>query len=294
MTWLVTALGATVVLFTLRDMFHTIWHPSGQGMLSRVVIQAVWRGSRVMKRRSKQTSMVGPVALLGVILVWSGGILLGWTLIYWPHMSEGFSFSPGLEPSQRVDLLDSLYVSLVTVATLGYGDIVPTYPWLRLLSPLEALIGFALLTAAVSWILQIYPALARRRALAVRLALLERAGCADALREMDSAAASTLLDSLTQEVVRVRVDLTQYAETYYFREADSTASLPARLPYALALASAGQASVRADLRLAARALSGAVEDYAYILVRQHSIRGDGPASVLEGYASDHGYGNRDR
>ena len=69
---------------------------------------------------------------------------------------------PGLEPSERIDLLDSLYLSLVTVAALGYGDIVPTYAWLRLVSPLEALIGCALLTAAVSWILQIHPALARK------------------------------------------------------------------------------------------------------------------------------------
>ena len=293
MGWFVTALGAAMVLYVLRDMFHTIWHPSGQGALSRLVIELVWRGSRVLKRRSKQTSMVGPVALLTVILVWAGTILVGWTLIYWPHMSEGFSFSSGLEPSRRIDVMDSLYVSLVTVATLGYGDIVPTYLWLRLLSPLEALIGFALLTAAVSWVLQIYPALARRRALAVRLALLERLDYAGALYDMDSSAASTLLDSLTQELVRVRVDLTQYAETYYFREADSTASLPARLPYALAIASAGQTSARRDLRVAASALGEAVEDFTHILVHQHSMDGDQPSSVLEGYAVDHGYGERD-
>ncbi|MFC7876169.1 ion channel [Isoptericola sp. NPDC057391] len=35
---------------------------------------------------------------------------------------------------------------------VGFGDIVPTTPWLRLATtPLQALIGFALLTAAVSW-----------------------------------------------------------------------------------------------------------------------------------------------
>ena len=294
MGWLTTALGAAMVLFALRDMFHTIWHPSGQGSLSRLVIQLIWRGSRVLKRRSKQTSMVGPIALLSVILTWAGIIILGWTLIYWPHMAEGFSFSSGLDPSRRADSMDSLYLSLVTVATLGYGDIVPTYLWLRLLSPLEALIGFALLTAAVSWVLQIYPALARRRALAIRLALLERADYADEVGDMDSSAASTLLDSLTQELVRVRVDLTQYAETYYFREADSVASLPARLPYALAIVSAAGASARTDLRVAASALGDAVEDYTNVLVQQHSLDGDRPSSVLQGYALDHGYGSRDR
>ncbi|MCA0143813.1 potassium channel family protein [Blastococcus sp. LR1] len=271
-------------------MFHTIWHPSGQGSISGLVIQAVWRGSRWLKRREKQSSVVGPLAILCVIVAWLLLIVIGWTLIYWPHMAEGFSFSSGLVPSQRSDLLDSLYVSFVTVATLGYGDIVPTFTWLRLAAPLEALIGFALLTAAVSWILQIYPALARRRALAIRLALLERSGAAEALSTQDSSAASTLLHSLAGELVQVRVDLTQYSETYYFREGDPNASLPAKLPYLLQLARAAEESARDDLRLAGRVVSEAVDDYAYLLGQQFVARDDSSPTVLARYAADHGYG----
>jgi hypothetical protein len=36
------------------------------------------------------------------------------------------------------------------VATLGFGDIVPESEWLRIVVPAQALIGFALLTAAVT------------------------------------------------------------------------------------------------------------------------------------------------
>lgn len=64
-------------------------------------------------------------------------------------------------------LVDAPYLSLVTVATLGFIDIVATAPLLRLLI---ALIGFALLTGAVTWMRQIYPALTRRRVLPLRLA----------------------------------------------------------------------------------------------------------------------------
>jgi hypothetical protein len=61
----------------------------------------------------------------------------------------------------------------VTLATLGYGDIVPTSDLLRVLVPLEALVGFALLTAALSWVISVYPALSRRRSLARGATLLK-------------------------------------------------------------------------------------------------------------------------
>ncbi|MGY1725175.1 potassium channel family protein [Blastococcus sp. SYSU DS0533] len=288
MDWLITAGGAGIVLFAVRDMFHTIWHPSGQGTLSRLVVLMVWRGSRLLKRRAQQSSVVGPVALLGVILTWAATIVAGWTLIYWPHMTEAFSFGSSLAPAQRSDFLDSLYLSLVTVATLGYGDIVPQQPWLRLTSPLQALIGFALLTAAVSWVLQIYPALARRRTLAIRLALLGRAAAAQLL-PADSSSSATLLHSLAGELTQLRVDLTQYAETYYFREADAAASLPAQLPYARELARAGQESTHAELRLAGTVLAEAVQDYAHVLARQFPLAGDSIGTVLQNYAADHGH-----
>lgn len=289
MDWLVTAAGAVLVLIALRDMFHTIWHPSGQGALSRVVVQLVWRGSRVIGGRRRRTSVVGPVAVLCVILAWFSAILVGWTLVYWPHMSDGFSFGSSLRPSERVDLLDSLYLSLVTVATFGYGDIVPTYAWLRLASPLEALIGFSLLTAAVTWILQIYPALARRRTLAIRLSLLRKADAAQALSVMDSSAAATLLETLAGELVQVRVDLTQYAETYYFREADDVASLPAQLPYARELADRAAASHRDDVRLSGTLLRGAVEDFVYLLTQQFLPATGDLEATLRRYSDDHGY-----
>ena len=107
---------------------------------------------------------------------------------------------------------------MVTLATLGFGDIVPTTEWLRVAVPLEAMLGFVLLTAAVTWVLQVYPALMRRRALAIRLSLLHRADAARVLAEEDVPMAANLLEDLAGEVVQARVDLTQYAETYYFRD----------------------------------------------------------------------------
>ncbi|GAA3309170.1 hypothetical protein GCM10020295_73130 [Streptomyces cinereospinus] len=50
-----------------------------------------------------------------------GTVVLGWAIVYWPHMPAAFTFSPGSEAAQEPALLDSVYLSLVTVATLGLG-----------------------------------------------------------------------------------------------------------------------------------------------------------------------------
>ena len=113
----------------------------------------------------------------------------------------------------------------VTLATSAFGDIAPQVLWLRLVTPIESLIGFALLTAAVSWVLQVYPALGRRRALAVRLGILRDSAAADNLAGADGATA-LLLHDLSAELARVRVDLAQYGETFYFHDGDDRSSLP--------------------------------------------------------------------
>lgn len=144
-----------------------------------------------------------------------------------------------MDVSGRSAFLDSLYLSLVTLATLGYGDIVPAAAWLRVVAPLEGLIGFALLTAAVSWVLQVYPALARRRALAVRLSMLRKNDAAGVLGDLHETVAAGILDELSEDLVQIRVDLTQYGETYFYGESDPRASLPAAGSYALQHGQAG-------------------------------------------------------
>jgi len=69
----------------------------------------------------------------------------------------------------------------------------------------QALLGFVLLTAAVTWVLQIYPALTRRRALAIRLSLLRRADAVRVLSEEDVPMAANLLEDLAGELVQSRV-----------------------------------------------------------------------------------------
>ena len=153
MPWWISLLGVPLIVAVLRDIFHTLWHPSGRGALSALVTTMVWRTLRVSGAAPRRWE--GPLACWPS---WAPGRDSSFSAGHsstGPHVEAAFSYSPGLRAGTRSDFLDALYLSLVTLTTLGFGDIVPTAGWLRLATPLEALIGFGLLTAAVPWVLQI-------------------------------------------------------------------------------------------------------------------------------------------
>lgn len=215
MTWIFSVLGAALVAVALRDIYATLWHPHGLGTLSRGVFRGIWWVAGKIRRHGRALGSAGPLGMIAAVLLWAALIVGGWALIYLPHMPGGFSFASALQPQSSSDPVASLYLSLVTVATLGYGDITPVYPVLRLLLPVQALIGFVLFTAAISWILQIYPALIRRRAAARTVHLLISTGSTEVARRGEASIACALLDELTEVLTTVEFDLRQYGETYF-------------------------------------------------------------------------------
>ncbi|MFE9882883.1 potassium channel family protein [Streptomyces sp. NPDC005784] len=286
MEWLVTLVGAAVVLIILRDVFHTLWHPTRHGGLSRVVMSLLWRLSTRGRRSSRTAGLAGPVGMVTVLATWAGAVAVGWALVYWPHMPQAFSFSGTLKPSEHSGPVDALYLSLVTVATLGLGDIAPSADWLRIVAPLEALVGFTLLTATVSWILGIYPALARRRALALRISQLRRADPAEG--QPASGVGAAAFGQLAADIARTCVDFLQYPESYYFHDGPGDISLALTLGYAADLAELTKRAECPDARSAAAVLAIALDDLAAVL-DDRFLRTGGPRQrVLAAYARDHG------
>ncbi|UOY01939.1 potassium channel family protein [Blastococcus sp. PRF04-17] len=290
--WLLTGVGAVVVLVALRDIFHTIWHPSGRGDLSHLVMRGLWRLGRRRRDQGAAGVLTGPLALALVIGMWLVLIIGGGALVYLPHLPEGFLFQSGVDVSERSAVLDAVYLSTVTLATLGFGDIVPQAGWLRIVVPMQGLIGFALLTASVTWVLQVYPALSRRRVLAVRLALLRTVPPGELLGDPQSTLAAPLLDGLAGGLVQARVDVTQYSETYYFRDGVEEAALPAMLSVASDLCAAGRTAPRTDVRVAADLLGTAIADFARVLDEQFLRVGGSTGDVLAAYAAAHHYGRQ--
>jgi hypothetical protein len=284
--WSMSAVGALLVLVGLRDIFHTIWHPSGSGGLSRRLMRTVWRTGR---RARRLRPLSGALAMIVVVVSWFVLIVLGWALVYLPHLPEAFIYGSGLDAATRGGLLDATYLSVVTLATLGFGDIVPAAGWLRIAVPIQALVGFALITAAVSWVLQVYPALTRRRTLAGRLSLLHRVPPEPLLSGGEFRLAAAVLESLAMDLVQARVDLTQYAETYFFRDDDADASLPAMFGIALELEEMARRSSDAEVRFAGQLLATSAGDYARVVDEQFLRVGGSVGEIAAAYARDHGH-----
>src|SRR4051794_26931170 len=257
-----SAAGLVLVALALRDVFDALFHPAGRGRLSHAVMRSVWATfRRVGRARPVFLQLAGPAALVGVVVLWAGLLVVGWALIFWPHLPEDFHAS-GPPPE---GFGEAVHFSLVTVTTLGYGDVVPADTWLRIVAPLEALLGFGVLSASISWLLLLPPVLLRRRALAYELTLLsETAPSADALAErFDPQELGRVCAELMSRLVAVERDLVAFPVAYYFGERDARFSLARTAPFLLELAEGvNDSDLPSGVRLRAEMLLRAIEDFA--------------------------------
>lgn len=292
MDLVITAAGIGLILLGLYDIFRTLFLPAGKGTLSKWVNHAVWRGFQMLATlRLSVLVLAGPAAFLTAIITWVLLIVLGWSLIYWPRMPEAMTFVSVMDPSDNAGFLDAMYFSIVTVATLGYGDITPGETWLRLVAPLQAVVGFLLFTAAISWILSIYPDLNRRRAFAREVSLLHDAerGATIDVTTMDAIVVTQLLDKLTIGLVTVRGDMQQFPIIYYFHSLEDESSLSVVLPYILEIVQrSSREECPAEVRLHSARLAAAAGDLAETLATRFLSMSPGPADeVFAAYARDH-------
>lgn len=272
MSWVVSFAGVVVAGAALRDVFHTLFHPTGSGTLSSLVLRGSWRGYR--RLAPGRLTLAGPTAFVCIVVLWALLLVTGFALLFQPHLGTSFSYSSAAVRGAGPGFGDALYFSGFTLGTLGYGDIVPTTAALRLLAVLEGLLGLALLTAAVSWLLSIYNALQRRNRLAAAAAALARGG-----RPSDD-----LLESLALEVAGVRADLVQHSAAYFFQPQERELALPVSLP-TLYEVSGRESEAASILRASLDGLARTLRDQ---FVAATST--DAPA-VFAAYAADHQVGD---
>lgn len=271
-----------------RDIFDSLFHPEGRVTVGRLVSRWVWLAfRRVGPRRRRALALAGPIGLIAVITTWALLLVFGWALVFLPQL-DGFRIESG---ARGGDVVDALNVSLVSLTTLGFGDAVPEAAWLRIVTPLEALLGFGLLSASVSWLLLIHPVLARRRSLAYEVSLLRREEeeTGTSLVDLDADVAERVLAELTARLVTVERDLVSFPITYYFVETDPRFSLAAAAPYLVALAARGlRDGEPRQVRLRARLMEEALDDLAATTSRGfHGEPGESTAELLNAYARDH-------
>jgi hypothetical protein len=291
MTAVATVAGALLVVVALRDVFDTLFHPHGRGVVGQAVVRRIWQGARMLVRQNHAAlSLAGPIAFISVIVVWGALVVVGFALMLWPHFPEGFASANG-EAIRSGHFWDALYLSMVNLASLGYGDIVPTAGLLRFLGPLETLIGLGLLTASISWILFLYRVLSDYRSLSHEILLLSEAEetSGTGLATIEAPVAAQVLSDLTSRVVAIRDDLVHSPIAYYFHPRDARHALPVLLPTLLQVVEeCSRPEQSRALRYQAALLRASLEDLLSTVASEFvGVRADDPADALAEYRRDH-------
>lgn len=284
-----TLLGIALIGLALRDIFDVLFHPLGRGVIARRIVEGVSSLARLLAGRAPTMRLLaGPLSYIAVVATWAVLLAVGWALIFMPQMPDGFNFDPALDPKTHTGFVDALYLSLVNLTSLGYGDISPAAPLLRLLGPVETLFGLGLLTASISWLISIYNAISRRDSLAHEVHLAKQAEelLGQKLADSDPQLLGSMLASFTEQLIRTRRDLIHFPITHYFRTEDEERALAGLLPFLTELAAEASGEQRPQaLRVRARILEMAIDDFAETLRVRLRMPGETTGATLEHYQS---------
>ena len=161
MDLLLIVVGVLLIFAGLLDIFFAVLHYDGFGFLSSRLYKGLFEAVRFLARpmprrlRALGLSMAAPLMVPVTITLWIVLVLVGYAFVYYAGMMGGGSFNfsnPSLEPSFG----EALYASGTAISTLGFGDVTPTGGLYQALAVSEALIGFGILTLAISYVVGVY------------------------------------------------------------------------------------------------------------------------------------------
>lgn len=280
-------LGVVVIVATLRDIVATLFHPLGRSHIGRWVVGSVsWTGHRLSPHFRSATVLIGPLGYIAVVASWAGLLIIGWALVFYPFLPEGFSFDSGLVPDENAGFDTALYLSLVDLTSLGYGDISPKGSLLRILGPVETLFGLSLVTASVSWLISIYRAISARDAFAHEVHLSQKAeeALGEKLADADPELLERLLTSFSQQLIATRRNLIHFPITIHFRSEDEEKALSGLMPFLARLVEEASEDFRPQaLRVRGKMLRMAMDDFAETLRERLGIDGETTEAILGHY-----------
>ncbi|HZU30569.1 MAG TPA: hypothetical protein VFB79_05605 [Candidatus Angelobacter sp.] len=292
MTVLKVIAGLALVFAALHDMFHSLFHPSGRGAIAEFISFRLWRlWRKLFPARHNWLTLAGPLAFVATVITWTAMIVAGWALVYSPFLLSKFVMVQGLDISQHHSYFDAINVSLGSLITVA-GDFNTTSRWLRFGMGLEAVMGFVLLSASLSWVLSIYPILEYRRSASHRLFLLHRAreSAGISLQSIPERETEQLVIALATDLTKIRNDLAQFPITYYFHEKDKLSAFPSAL--ALAFNIADRAAEHGDgvpIQIAGIVLQQAIHDFLCLVSKWFLNMPDeeDDRKLMHAFAQDH-------
>jgi hypothetical protein len=216
------AAGTLILLILFRDVVITVFHPEGYGgPLFNLLRRCVWGAFRPIGRRADGSlrtdllSMAGPILVVLTPATWLLTLVVGFALIYLPWVLELVEI-PGQEGPAWAE---AIYHSLNASSTLGLGDVHARHMLLRWLTAVQALAGFGLVTAALSYFMAVYRELPVMRTAAMEMS--ERLAPEDVVAAIDDEDQreewDQWFDNIARSLFHLRLALAQYPILHYFR-----------------------------------------------------------------------------
>jgi len=272
--------GLAVISVILWDVFETIILPRRVTRLFRLVRlfyrwtwipwSAVARAVRARNRRESFLSYFGPLSLLLLFAVWAVALIFGFAIL---HFAAGSAIS--LAPNQHRGFWADLYISGTTFFTLGLGDVTPQTELARVITVMEAGLGFGFLAVVISYLPVLYGAFSRRE---VNISLLDaRAGspptAAELLRRHTQPQSVEALQQYLHDWETWAAELMESHLSYpvlcYFRSQHSNqswlAALTTMLDVSALLIAYGEGALRWQAKLTFAISRHAVADLAQVL-----------------------------
>jgi hypothetical protein len=224
-TLVLTLLGVGLLAATLADLALTLLHPSRRGPFTWPISHGVYWFTHALARRRADPhsvlSFAGPLAMAAHMGVWVFGCWMGYTLIYLGHID---SFTSTSDSFGDHGLLEAMYISGVSLTTIGFGDIVAGTDALRLVTTLEGGTGFVVISGSISYLLSVYPKVSQMRCAAARMYDSDSLSPQGAKRFIVSGR-SAELSQLHRDLVEAHQDLKRFPVLALFHPTDARESL---------------------------------------------------------------------
>ena len=227
MSVVIVILSLALMVVVLWDAFETIVLPrrvTRRVRLTSVYYGVIWPPWRAFclaiktrKRREAMLSIFGPLSMIALLALWAVGLVFGFALLHWALQTrlnvDGAAHGFGTY----------LYMSGVIFFTLGFGDVVPLLHAGRVLTVLEAGLGFGFLALIIGYLPSIYQSFSARE---VNISLLDaRAGTPPTAAELlrrhgrngDMAALNELLKDWERWGAELMESHLSYPVLCYFR-----------------------------------------------------------------------------
>ncbi len=233
MSGLFLVLGVALVLIGLLDVFFAVLNYDGFSFLSSRLYRATWSTVRTVTRplptrvRHFGLSLGAPLMIPATMLLWMFIEILGFGLIYYSQ-TDYFSYTSGTRPT----FPHMIYLSGVTIGTLGYGDITPQNPLFGIVTFTQALIGFSIITLFITYILNIYQVLQQWNTLSSGL-YHQAGGNADSesllkphFPKGEPSGLDATIGGLHQSLTSYYEGVRRYPLVYYFHSRQARRSIP--------------------------------------------------------------------